>query len=112
MTVDLTTLDAHEQPSDHMRAIWKGYSKTEKADLLNGCDIDDLLLPEKVSEFQKAGSIPAEKLQAAFSSLTEGDPSVSIPQVDEDAILYHHPLIPGKLVISKNRTGSCHLIQT
>lgn len=96
MTVDLTTLDAHEQPSDHMRAIWKGYAKTDKADLLKSHDIDDLSLPEKAAEFKKAGTISAEKLLAAFLRLADGDPSVVIPPVDEDAVIYHHPLIPGK----------------
>lgn len=94
MTVDLTTLDAHEQPSDHMRAIWKGYAKAEKADLLNDGDIDDLLVPEKVAEFQKAGSIPADKIRTAFASLAGDDPSV--PQVEEDIAIYHHPILPGK----------------
>lgn len=95
MTADATVLDAHEQPSDHMRAIWKGYSKTEKADLLTGGDIDDLSVPEKAAEFVKAGTIPVQRLRAAFSSLTRDDPSV--PQVEEDAVIYHHPLIPGQL---------------
>lgn len=105
MTVDLTTLDAHEQPSDHMRAIWKSYCKTEKGDLLKSGDIDDLSLPEKIAEFQRAGSISAEKLRAAFSRLAAGDPSVSIPQVDQDAIIYHHPLIPGKLIFKTSTTN-------
>lgn len=87
-------LDAHEQPSDHMRAIWKGYARTEKSGLLNSGIIDDLSVPEKAAEFQKAGIIPAQKLRAAFSSLTRDDPSV--PQVGEDAIIYHHPLVPGE----------------
>lgn len=94
MTVDLTTLDAHEQPSDHMRAIWKSYAKAEKDHLLSGGDIDDLSVPAKAAEFQKAGVIPAEKLQSAFSSLV-GDSS-SVPQVEEDATILYHPLLPGE----------------
>lgn len=97
MTVDLTTLDAHEQPSDHMRAIWKGYSKADNDALLEGADIDDLTVPETLAEFHRAGTIPVEKLQAAFSLLTaEGPP---IPQPDHDAIIYRHPLIPGLLIV-------------
>lgn len=97
MTLDLTTLDAHEQPSDHLRAIWKGYAKTDKADLLTSSNVDDLLVPEKAAEFQKAGSIPAERIRTAFSHLVGDDPS--IPQVEEDVDILHHPLIPGLLVV-------------
>lgn len=94
MTVDLTTLDAHEQPSDHLRAIWKGYAKTDNADLLKRNDIDDLLRPEKAAEFQKAGIIPAQRLRTAFAHLAGDDPSIS--QVEEDIDILHHPLIPGE----------------
>lgn len=93
MTVDLTTLDAHEQPSDLMRATWKSYAKADKADVLSGGDIDDLLMPEKAAEFQKAGVIPAEKLRTAFSSLV-GECS-TVPQVEEDATILYHPILPG-----------------
>lgn len=94
MTVDLTTLDAHEQPSDLMRATWKSYAKADKADLLSGGDIDDLLVPEKAAEFKKSGVIPAEKLQKAFSSLMGDSPSA--PQVEDDATILYHPLLPGE----------------
>lgn len=90
MTVEL---DAHEQPSDHMRATWKSYAKAEKADLLGGGQLDDLSVPEKAAEFQKAGFIPAENLQRAFSSLL-GENS-SVPQVEDATILYH-PILPGE----------------
>lgn len=92
--MDLTTLDAHEQPSDHLRAIWKGFAKTDNAHLLKSNNIDDLLKPEKAAEFQKAGTIPAEKIRTAFSHLDADDPS--IPQVEEDIDVLHHPLIPGE----------------
>lgn len=94
MTVDLTTLDAHEQPSDLMRATWKSYAKADKADLLSGGDIDDLSVPEKAAQFQKAGVIPAEKLERAFKSLI-GEGS-SMPQVKEDATILYHPILPGE----------------
>lgn len=97
MTVDLTTLDAHEQPSDHLRATWKSYSKAENSHLLKGADIDDLTIPEKRVEFERAGTIPAEKLRTAFSHLTKDDSPV--PQPDHDAIIYRHPLIPGLLLV-------------
>jgi len=41
MAVDITDLDAHEQPSDELRAHWKGYSKTDHKILLDHPDIDD-----------------------------------------------------------------------
>lgn len=96
MTADLTNLDAHEQPSDQMRAIWKSFAKTEKDILLREGNIDDLSLSEKAAEFQKSGTIPAEKIRQAFSCLTENDPFIS--QVEDDAIIYHHPIIPGESV--------------
>lgn len=95
MTVDLTTLDAHEQPSDHLRKIWKGYSRADGAAILSGGDIDDLSVPAKLAEFHQSGSIPAEKIRAALSRLAEDDPSIS--EVKQDAAVYHHPLIPGEL---------------
>lgn len=100
MTVDLTTLDAHEQPSDHMRAIWKGYSKAEDHLLLTSGDVDDLAIPEKLAEFDRAGSISAEKLHVAFSRLTEDASSVVHSDLsDHDAVIYRHPLVPGLLII-------------
>lgn len=100
MTVDLTTLDAHEQPSDHMRAIWKGYSKAGNDHLVNGSDVDDLAIPEKLAEFEQAGLVPAEQLRKAFCHLTgdaSGDPS-PVPQSNQDAVIYRHPLVPGLLI--------------
>lgn len=94
MTVDLTTLDAHEQPSDHLRKIWKGYSREDGAAILNKGDVDDLSIPQKLSEFQQSGSIPAEKIRTALSRLAEDDPSIA--EVKHDAAVYHHPLIPGQ----------------
>ncbi|KUI69775.1 Alpha-ketoglutarate-dependent dioxygenase abh1 [Cytospora mali] len=98
MTVDLTTLDAHEQPSDHLRAIWKGYAKTDNAALLSSDSIDDLSVPEKLAEFRKAGSIPADKIRTAFSHLARDD-DPAILQVEEDADILHHPLLPGLLIV-------------
>lgn len=76
-----------------MRATWKSYAKADKADLLRGGDMDDLSVPEKAAEFQKAGVVPADKLRAAFSSLVGEDSTV--PQVEEDATILYHPILPG-----------------
>lgn len=92
--MDLTTLDAHEQPSDYLRKQWKGYSRADGAAILCGSDIDDLSVPEKLAEFQQSGSIPAEKIRTALSRLAEDD--LSIAEVKQDAAIYHHPLIPGE----------------
>lgn len=97
MTLDLTTLDAHEQPSDHLRAIWKGYAKTENVNLLSSGDIDDLSVPEKAAEFQKAGSISADSIRTAYTRLAGDDPSIAL--VDKDIDVLHHPLIPGKPIM-------------
>ncbi|CAN8097852.1 unnamed protein product [Discula destructiva] len=101
MTVDISTLDAHEQPSDHMRAIWKGYAKADNSNLIKSGDIDDLSSPDKLAEFQIAGTIPVEKLKTAFSYLAGDDsdePPIS-PAPERDALIYHHPLLPGLLVV-------------
>ncbi|KAK8018748.1 hypothetical protein PG991_007938 [Apiospora marii] len=97
MTVNLTTLDAHEQPNPELKGTWKTYSRTEHADFVDHPDIDDLSVPEKLKEFQSAGSIPSETLLSAFRSL-EGDdwqPSSDIT----DAPIYFHPLLPGLLIL-------------
>jgi hypothetical protein len=97
MTIDLTTLDAHEQPSDELKGIWKAYSRTEHSEFIEHPDIDDLEIPEKASEFEIAGKIPAERLRAAFQQL-EGDSWESNQEV-LDAPIYFHPLLPGTLII-------------
>jgi len=93
MTVNLTTLDAHEQPNPELKGTWKTYSRTEHADFINHPDIDDLSVPEKAAEFQLAGSIPTETLFTAFRSL-EGNDWQPSPDIT-DAPIYFHPLLPG-----------------
>jgi meiotically up-regulated gene 157 (Mug157) protein len=92
MTTDITSLDAHEQPSDELRAKWKAYSKTEAVDL-SKLDIDDLRIPEKAAEFVVAGKIPAEQLRASVNHLS---PDISSTLALEDAPIYYHPLLPGQ----------------
>lgn len=93
MTADITTLDAHEQPSDEMRAKWKGYSKSDQKDLFNSKDIDDLRVPEKAAQFVVAGKIPVEQLQSSFDHL---QPGISSTLDLQDAPIYYHPLLPGE----------------
>ncbi|KAB5583204.1 hypothetical protein GE09DRAFT_293506 [Coniochaeta sp. 2T2.1] len=96
MTAGIASLDAHEQPSDALRAKWKAYSKTEAADLLARNDIDDLRSPEKAAEFVLAAKIPAEQLITAFSHLS---PNITSNLALEDAPIYYHALLPGLLIV-------------
>ena len=95
MTADITSLDAHEQPADKLRAKWKAYSKQEAADLLTRQDIDDLRIPEKAAEFVLAGKIPEDQLRTSFSNLS---PAITSSLRLEDAPIYYHPLLPGRFL--------------
>ena len=93
MTQDLTTLDAHEQPSERLRGLWKAISKSNQEELLRSPDIDDIRSPEYLARLQQAGSISAGRISAAFAHVT--DPS-SGPEADiKDAPIYYHPMLPG-----------------
>jgi hypothetical protein len=98
MTVDLASLDAHEQVSDELRGTWKLYAKADHSKFVDHPDIDDLHVPEKAKEFCSAGHIPSEKLVSAFRSI-EGE-DWNADQVLEDAPIYFHPLLPGRLLPS------------
>jgi hypothetical protein len=92
MTIDLTTLDAHESPSDELRALWKKYSRTDHSDLVNHPDIDELDIT-KPGDFQLATHITGEKLKEAFQFL--GGDEGNAQDVTKDAPIYFHPLLPG-----------------
>lgn len=92
MTIDLTTIDAHEQPSDELRAQWKKYSRTDHAEFVNHPDIDELDI-DKQGDFQLAGNIPSGKLKDAFQSLHGNIHNA--PELAKDAPIYFHPLLPG-----------------
>jgi hypothetical protein len=92
MTVDIKHLDAHEQPSDELRAKWKVFSRTEAKDLRSE-DIDDLQNPESAAEFRVAGTIPVETLNRSFRHITPGDAPEF--EASRDAPIYYHPLLPG-----------------
>jgi hypothetical protein len=97
MAVDIAELDAHEQPSDELKGMWKSYSRADQKDLLQGPDIDDLSSPEKVAEFRVAGSIPADRLNQSFQNLLAG--TGAEVRVEEDAPIYFHPLLPGSYLL-------------
>lgn len=93
MTVDISELDAHEQPSEYLRALWKTCSKADQESLLDENDIDDLRSPAKASEFRIARTIPVDTLNKSFAILDGQDkPPV---RAAEDANVYYHPLLPG-----------------
>jgi hypothetical protein len=97
MTVDLSSLDAHEQPSDQLKSTWKAYSKLEHRDFVNHADVDDLQVPKKAAEFCSAGTIPSEKIASACKSI-EGEAWDDRPV--DDAPIYYHPMLPGKSKMS------------
>ncbi|CAH0015109.1 unnamed protein product [Clonostachys rhizophaga] len=93
MTINLGDLDAHEQPSDELRAEWKSFSKKEPAELLNETKLDDPRLPLSQTGFVSAGSIAKNQLTEAFKQLGLSQ------EVQEDAQIIHHPLLPGLLIL-------------
>ncbi|KAL8284443.1 hypothetical protein RB597_001822 [Gaeumannomyces tritici] len=93
MTINLTELDAHEQPSDRMRAIWKSYARAEPADIVARGDVDDLAEPQKAADFVLCATLPAQTLTEGFRHL---DPAAE--PVADDSPVYHHPLLPGLLI--------------
>jgi hypothetical protein len=93
MTVDLSSLDAHEQPSEELKGTWKAYSRTDHSAFAEHPDIDDLSVTEKAKEFCPAGHIPSEQLIDAFRRI-EGE-NWTPDQVVHDAPIYFHPLLPG-----------------
>ncbi|KAM0276502.1 hypothetical protein ACHAQH_006691 [Verticillium albo-atrum] len=92
----ITELDAHEQPSEELRASWKTYSKTEAFHLRNHPDIDDPRSEEQAKEYKVAGVIPAEKVASAFTSVHHEplDPSII-----QDVPILYHPLLPGLFIV-------------
>lgn len=86
----ITDLDAHQQPSDSMKAKWKSYSKMDASAFIDNTHIDDPRAPISETGFQEAGVITAAQLQEAFAHI---DPTFSEP-VSDVPILFH-PLLPG-----------------
>ncbi|KAI1079882.1 alkylated DNA repair protein AlkB [Whalleya microplaca] len=97
MAIDLTTLDAHAQPSDELRSNWKRYSRTDHTEFVSHPDIDELDVADDSSAFQLAGHIPSERLINSFRQL-EGE-AWDKDQAVRDAPIYFHPLLPGLLIL-------------
>ncbi|KAG7286010.1 hypothetical protein NEMBOFW57_008307 [Staphylotrichum longicolle] len=97
MTADIKHLDAHEQPSDELRAKWKAFSRAEPKDLVSSKAIDDLQDPETTAEFCIAGTIPVDRLNRSFRHICPSDAPEF--QATKDAPIYYHPLLPGLLIL-------------
>jgi DNA alkylation damage repair protein AlkB len=95
MTVSLGDLDAHEQPSEQLRAEWKAFTRFTPSEVLTDPRIDDPRHPEGPSAagFVSAGSISTAQLTSAFSHIgIDEAPRGNVP------ILYH-PMLPGLLIM-------------
>jgi hypothetical protein len=99
MTIDIKHLDAHEQPSDELRAKWKAFSKAEPKDLLSSLDIDDPQDPKSAAEFCLAGTIPVDTLNSSFRHICPSDAPEF--KATEDVPIYYHPLLPGKVPLTQ-----------
>jgi hypothetical protein len=91
MTVNLTELDAHEQPSDRMRAQWKEFSRKEPSEIIDNAQIDDPRAPLEQSGFVLFSSLPKEQVASSFAQL---GPEY-VKYAERDAPVIHHPLLPG-----------------
>lgn len=87
----LDELDAHEQPSDEMRAEWKAFSRMEPKTLQNDPRIDDPRLPIDTTEFCRFTTIPRSRIAEAFSHIS---PELAA-DAQGDAPVIFHPLLPG-----------------
>lgn len=86
-------LDAHEQPSEQMKAEWKHFSRLDQDVLLQQTPLDDPRRPLEESGFHLAGHIPRSQISQAFSHLR---PDFAAEAGDDAPIIYH-PLLPGML---------------
>ncbi|KAK5996598.1 Alpha-ketoglutarate-dependent dioxygenase abh1 [Cladobotryum mycophilum] len=92
MTASVVHLDAHEQPSEEMRAEWKSFSRADQAALLADPRIDDPRLPLEDNGFRQTGAaIPRAQLADAFARLR---PEFGA-EARGDVPIIHHPLLPG-----------------
>jgi hypothetical protein len=94
MAPSLTEIDAHEQPSEAMRAVWKGVSRTEAEHIAENLVVDDPR--EQVAQFRISGTIPRDRIAKAYKELSSELGSLEI----QDAFIYHHPILPGGCIIS------------
>ncbi|KAJ4266553.1 hypothetical protein NW762_004542 [Fusarium torreyae] len=92
---NLTEIDAHEQPSDQMRAEWKGYMRQDHKSLLNDPRIDDPRAPLEESGFRLVTNLSKEQVAESLAHLGPDFAS----EAENEVPIIHHPLIPGLLII-------------
>ncbi|PHH89162.1 hypothetical protein CDD83_6574 [Cordyceps sp. RAO-2017] len=90
----LSELDAHEQPSEAMRAEWKLFSRMEPQAVLQDGRVDDPRLGPRDGGFRAAGAIPEAQVARALAQL---GPECTAGR--GDAAVLSHPLLPGLLVL-------------
>lgn len=97
MTISLSDLDAHEQPSESLRSEWKSFTRLDPSVVLQDPRIDDPRADPAASGFLTAGSITKTQLAAAFKHLdiSSEDHGVAL----DDAPIVYHPLLPGLLIM-------------
>ncbi|KAF4976904.1 hypothetical protein FZEAL_6480 [Fusarium zealandicum] len=95
MATNLTEIDAHEQPSDQMRAEWKTFMRQDTKDLLNDPRIDDPRASLEESGFRTVSTLPRAQVASSLAHL--GSDLAS--QAEGDVSVIHHPLIPGLLIV-------------
>lgn len=86
-------LDAHEQPSEQMKAEWKHFSRLDQTILLQETPLDDPRLPLEQSGFSLSGHIPRSQVSQAFAHL--GPEFAAEGAGGDDAPILYHPLLPG-----------------
>lgn len=92
-TTNLTELDAHEQPSDEMRAEWKSFMRQDQKSLLDDPRIDDPRAPLEKSGFRTVTTLSRAQIASSFAHL---NPDLA-SEAEGDVSVIHHPLIPGSL---------------
>lgn len=93
-------LDAHEQPSEQMKAEWKHFSRLDQSILLQETPLDDPRLPLEESGFIQTGSIPRSTISEAYSHL--GPEYAAVNADGADAPILYHPLLPGIYTLSSH----------
>ncbi|ERS96216.1 oxidoreductase, 2OG-Fe(II) oxygenase family [Sporothrix schenckii 1099-18] len=118
MTIDITSLDAHEQPSEYLRSKWKMYAKSTVAAIEASKDIDEIPAGDEGAQggrpsFRPVSTLPATRIKAAFAAFLADKSPVDGDLEDEeeedgkngesnaDYPVYAHPLLPGLLIVPK-----------
>ncbi|KAG5943282.1 hypothetical protein E4U53_007064 [Claviceps sorghi] len=98
MAVSPSDMDAHQPPSDEMRADWKSFAKLDPSTLTpQDPRIDDPRGPLSENGFRQAGQIGQSQAARAFAAL---DPELA-GLAEGDVPVLHHPLLPDLLVVPR-----------